>query len=150
MHTVWPSFSDLLSHLWQSRHSVVMQAGQFRMASLLGKPWVCPDCDRKAAAGRFLLLYLNTKTRGRMTTGEGKPLAPSKLRVALWASYSLLLASTQAWSLSSSSGSYSSSSFVCMTLCLCLRLVEMPAKKDSRLRFNIMTKPDVFWCYWWQ
>lgn len=40
-----------------------------------------------------------------------------------------LLASTQAWSLSSSSGSYSSSSLLFMIRCFCLRPVELPANK---------------------
>lgn len=58
------------SHLWQSRQSVVMQAGQLRMASLLGKPWGWWRCDLNAAAGRFLLLYLRKKTKDDMITCE--------------------------------------------------------------------------------
>ncbi len=130
------------SHLWQSRQSVVMQAGQLRMASLLGKPWDWRGCDRDPAAGRFLL-YLHRKTRGRMKQRKTIQFSLRRSRLdkqmfnkitdSLRASYLLLLASTQAWSLSSSSGSYSSSSLVSMVRCLRLRPVELPVEEERDL-----------------
>lgn len=57
-------------------------------------------------------------------------------------SHRLLLASTQAWSLSSSSGSYSSSSLVGMVRCFRLRPVELPMEETQTGRDCLLIFPE--------
>lgn len=144
-----------MSHLWQSRQSVVMQAGQLRTASLLGKPWAWRGCDRDAAAGRLLQAYLHRKTREKTEFWSWWSCLSLNHSNFLRVSYCLLLASTQAWSLSSSSGSYRSSSLVGMVRCFRLRPVELPAEEAERNKSGLTLGK---WCkllhlqlrpWWW-
>ena len=133
----WYKQTRLMSHLWQSRQSVVMQAGQLRTASLLGKPWAWRGCDRDAAAGRLLQAYLHRKTREKTEFWSWWSCLSLNHSDFLRVSYRLLVASTQAWSLSSSSGSYRSSSLVGMVRCFRLRPVELPAEKAERNKSSL-------------
>lgn len=96
--------------------------------------WVKPERDEAAAATMWTLVFCRCtcrKARGCVTTGR-KRFDCVHLVWKTTMSHRLLLASTQAWSLSSSSGSYSSSSLVGMVRCLCLRPVELPAEETER------------------
>lgn len=132
------------SHLWQSRQRVVMQAGQLRIASLLGKAWEWGGCGCDVVAVRFLQWYLQRKSRSWLHEDKGliQLLVSTKCaKIIIFSisalhsfavSHRLRLASTQAWSLSSSSGSYSSSSFVGIIRCFRLRPVELPAEETVK------------------